>query len=65
MKQNISELTKWIPLSEVKDFFNYKATQISTLLKDETIKVANVGKRKFVQLDSIERFLEKKSKPKF
>lgn len=65
MKQNISELTKWIPLSEVKDFFNYKGTQTSALIKDETIKVAKVGKRIFVHLDSIEKFLEKKSKPNF
>ena len=54
--------SKWVPLSEVQKFFNYRPTQMAALLKDETLKVAKVGKRKFILQDSIEKFLEKKSK---
>ena len=54
--------SKWVPLSEVQKFFNYRPTQMAALLKDETLKLAKVGKRKFILQDSIEKFLEKKSK---
>ena len=54
--------SKWVPLSEVQKFFNYRPTQMAALLKDETLKGAKVGKRKFILQDSIEKFLEKKSK---
>ena len=58
----MSNHDKWIPLTEVQAFFNYRATQLSNLLKDSTLIVAKVGKRKFVLRESLEAFLEKKSK---
>ena len=58
----ISGSEKWIPLSDIQSFFNYRATQLASLLKDDTLVVAKVGKRKFVKRESLEAFLEKKSK---
>ena len=52
----------WCPLSEFKEMFNYRPTQMSALLKDSTLKVAKVGKKKFILRESIVAFLEKKSK---
>lgn len=57
-----SNSEKWIPLSDIQSFFNYRATQLASLLKDSTLIVAKVGKRKFVKKESLEAFLEKKSK---
>ena len=62
MSQKLSDTIRWIPLNEIQQYFNYKPTQLANLLKDETLIVAKVGKKKFVKLDSLERFLEKKSK---
>lgn len=53
---------KWIPLSEIQKFFNYKSTQLAALLKHETLIVAKVGKKKFVREDSLDKFLEEKAK---
>ncbi len=52
---------KWIPYLEVQSFFNYKPTQMSILLKDKTLKVAKVGKRKFICRESLDKFLEQSS----
>lgn len=57
-----SNSEKWIPLSDIQSFFNYRATQLASLLKDSTLVVAKVGKRKFVKKESLDAFLEKKSK---
>ena len=54
-------LTNWIPLSQIRIFFNYKPTQLAQLLKDTSLVVAKVGKRKFVRADSLNKFLENKS----
>ena len=51
----------WIPASQVSTFFNYKATQMAQLLKDETLRVAKIGKRKFIYKPSLDKFLEKMS----
>jgi hypothetical protein len=58
MKQNNLEKFRWIPISEIQKFFNYKATQLSALLKNKTLIVAKVGKRKFVREDSLDSFME-------
>lgn len=50
---------KWVPLIDVQKFFNYKPTQMAALLKNNLLKVAKVGKRKFISKDSLEAFLEK------
>ena len=52
---------KWIPLSEIQKFFNYKSTQLAALLKHKTLVVAKVGKKKFVRADSLDKFLEEKA----
>ena len=62
MNQFNSENSKWIPLKEVMLFFNYRATQMSALLKDKTLVVAKVGKRKFVLAESLNEFLEKSAR---
>jgi len=51
----------WIPASELSAFFNYKPTQMAMLLKEKTLKVAKIGKRKFVYRPSLEELLENKS----
>ena len=61
MIQNSPISSKWIPLSEIQKFFNYRPTQMAALLKNEILKVAKVGKRKFVSRESLELFLEKMS----
>ncbi len=61
MLDNTSLNSKWASLAEVQKFFNYKPTQMYELLKDKTLIVAKVGKRKFILRESIEKFLEKKS----
>ena len=53
-------MANWIPLSEIREFFNYKPTQLAQLLKDTTLVVAKVGKRKFIRADSLNKFLENK-----
>jgi hypothetical protein len=59
MDNSISQ--KWIPYAELQQYFNYKPTQMAALLKDATLKVAKIGKRKFIERESLEAFLEKKA----
>ncbi len=59
MIENNTISNKWIPLAEVQKFFNYKPTQMAALLKNGLLKVAKVGKRKFILRESLEAFLEK------
>ena len=49
---------KWIPLDEVKKLFNYKTTQTAALLKNKLLVVAQVGKRKFVLKESLDKFFD-------
>jgi len=58
---NSNVTSKWISLGEVQSFFNYRPTQMAALLKNSTLKVAKVGKRKFILKDSLDSFLEQKS----
>jgi hypothetical protein len=61
MEKNSEFLSNWIPLEQVKKFFNYGPTQMAALLKDKKLKVAKIGKRKFIWLPSIEDLLERNS----
>jgi hypothetical protein len=58
MNENESLRSKWVPLLEVQIYFNYRPTQMAALLKNKTIKVAKVGKRKFIFRESLNDFLE-------
>ena len=58
MNENESLRSKWVPLLEVQIYFNYRPTQMAALLKNTKIKVAKVGKRKFVYRESLNDFLE-------
>ena len=59
-KTTLSE--KWIPYSELQSFFNYKTTQMAALLNAKELVVAKIGKRKFISRESVELFLDKKSR---
>lgn len=50
---------KWVPLNDVKIFFNYGSTQMSVLEKNSDLRVAKIGRRKYIHRDSITRLLEK------
>ncbi len=63
MMQNLTEKLNWIPITEIQKFFNYKPTQMAALLKEESLIVAKIGKRKFIYLPSVAKFLEEKAKP--
>ena len=45
---------------EVKELFNYQATQMCALVKK--LVVSQVGKRKFITRDSVEKLLEQNKK---
>ena len=53
---------KRIPMTEVRNFFNYRPTQMAALLKEPLLKVAKIGKRKFVCSESLDRLLDEKSR---
>lgn len=59
MLENNNISGNWIAQAEVQKFFNYKPTQMAALLKNKLLKVAKVGKRKFISRQSLEAFLEK------
>jgi hypothetical protein len=50
---------KWISWSDAKNFFDYGATQMSILEKNNHLIVTKVGKRKYIHRDSIIKLLEK------
>ncbi|MBU3714942.1 MAG: helix-turn-helix domain-containing protein [Ferruginibacter sp.] len=54
---------KWLPLEEVKKLFNYKTTQMASLLKNKLLVVSKVGKRKFILKQSLDDFFDHHSKP--
>lgn len=51
-------IDNWIPRSQVKSFFSYGDTQMAALEADPILKVAKVGKRKFIRKDSLLKLLE-------
>jgi len=48
-----------MPYNEVQVFFNYKPAQMAALLNNPMLKVAKVGKRKFILSESLDAFLER------
>jgi len=44
---------KWILWSDAKEFFEYGATQMSVLEKNNELIVTKVGRRKYIHRDSI------------
>ncbi len=61
MKENESINNKWMQYEDVQKFFNYRPTQMAELLKNPILKVAKIGKRKFVFTESINKLLEAQS----
>jgi hypothetical protein len=65
MKKNLLQMPnptgvsdKWIPRSKVMEFLNYGATQMAAFEKNEEIIVTKVGKRVFINRESLTRFLD-------
>tara|TARA_B100000768_G_C11102393_1_gene299679 strand:- start:409 stop:621 length:213 start_codon:yes stop_codon:yes gene_type:complete len=48
----------WIPRKEVKDFFYYGNTKMSSFSKDFNVRTAKVGKRVFYLYEDIVRLFE-------
>lgn len=50
---------KWLPRSEVMNFFQYASTQMASLEKSGELIVTKIGKRKFILRESIAKLLDK------
>jgi hypothetical protein len=55
-------IADWIPLPKVQKLLEYGNTQMNVLLKHPLIKVAKVGKRKFMNRQSLEDYILKTKK---
>ena len=51
--------SKWRSRKEVMEFFGYGDTQMGALEKSGEIVVSKIGNRKFIDVDSVLRLLEK------
>lgn len=51
----VSVSKAWFTYQEVQQMFNYKPTQMASLLKQ--LKIAKVGKRKFILKESLGKLL--------
>ncbi len=49
----------WIPRKKLMEFLDYGETQMCALLKNENLKVAEIGNRKFIKKQSILSLLER------
>lgn len=54
-----NSIAKWIPIKEVMNWLNYGPTQMSALIKSNSLTVSRVGKRKFILKESLDKLLEK------
>ena len=52
-----SLIGEWIPLFLIKEYFDYRDTAISNLIKEKELEICEIGRRKFVRRSSIERML--------
>ncbi|MBS1586060.1 MAG: hypothetical protein JSS82_11010 [Bacteroidetes bacterium] len=52
-------ITEWIPLDDCKHFFGYGATQMSSLIKNESLVVSQIGRRKFISRKSLLGLLQR------
>ena len=50
---------KWVPRSLVMDFMDYQNTQMAEFEKTDGIVVSQVGRRKFILRDSLEKLIDK------
>ena len=50
-------VTDLIPLFLIKEYFDYRDTAISNLIKEKELEICEIGRRKFVRRSSIERML--------
>ena len=50
---------KWIPRVKVMEFLDYGATQMAAFEKNKEIVIAKVGRRIFINRESLNNFLDK------
>jgi hypothetical protein len=56
-----SPLPTWVPRKEVMNFFDYGETSMATLEKSGEIIVSRIGRRTFINRNSLEEFLNRNS----
>jgi hypothetical protein len=54
--KNQASIDDWMSYTELQELFNYKPTQMAALLNQ--LVVTQVGRRKFVLKDSVEKLLD-------
>jgi hypothetical protein len=47
----------WVSIHYVKEFFNYKETQLKSLIKKYNIQVSKIGNRRFINKATLEEIL--------
>lgn len=52
-----NSIGNWVPLKDVMNWLNYGPTQMSALIKSNCLVVSKIGKRKFIQKESLEKLL--------
>jgi len=52
-------LENWIPLDDIKEWISYGNTQTCEFLKTEGLTISQIGRRKFINRDSLNKLLEK------
>ena len=57
--ENAKYFGDWIPRKKVMDFFDYGDTAITALFKSKELKISEIGNRKFISKESVNRLLEK------
>ncbi len=48
---------KWLPRAKVMEFLNYGTTQMATFEKNGGVVVTKIGKRKFINRESLAKLL--------
>jgi hypothetical protein len=57
-EQKIPPFSDWVPRKEVKAFFNFGETKMSSFSRDHNVRTARVGKRLFYNREDLENLLE-------
>jgi hypothetical protein len=60
--ENARYFDEWIPRKKLMEYFDYGDTQMAALLKNEQLKVSEIGCRKFIHKSSVIKLLEKNIK---
>jgi hypothetical protein len=50
---------KWIPRAKVMEFLNYGETQMTAFEKSNEIEISRIGRRKFINRESLAKLLNK------